>query len=323
MARLEQIQCASKSYNQGYGRCITDFGQLLYTIAIPKGRVLSEAELDDLENTLETLATADNPLQRAYLIGKFRNYENTNTEASQETLSDNKPIYTDTGTFAWNVRVLNGGTCAWKNLLKFHQAQDSFDFLHIHDGGILAGVKAKDGTGAWGMKGVAYDQVFVPNFVGATATTTNVYQMNVIVGDSAQMRELYTFVSLKDEGIDIETVMKPLRDIELTAVEVAQDTYDVTAVAGCAGGSLTDEYAVEMAAPGMWVATNSDTGGEITISSVSATGGKFRIVFDDADPDFPVNGGKIVLNTASVSTLDNGGVIGFEGQPTVINIPAS
>ena len=323
MPKLEQLQCASKSYNQGFGRCVTDYGQLLYMVALPKGRVLSALELEDIGGTLEMLAKADNPQQRAYLIGRFVNYENTNTEAATETLSNNKTIYTDIGTFGWNVRVLAGGTCAWKNLLKFHQAQDSFDFLLFHDGGILAGVRVKDNTGEWGMKGVALDQIMIPNFVGATATTTPVYQMNVIVGDSAQMRELYTFVSLKDEGIDIATVMQPLMDIELNAIQTAVDTWEVEAIAGCGGGYLTDLYGTEMASATMWKLTNSRTGADIDIDSVSVNGDKFVIVADDSDPDFPTSGGKITINTAPISVLEQGGVIGFEGQPVTVTVSGS
>ena len=320
MPTWEKIDCQSDSANQGYGRCVLDYGQLDYMIAVPKGTVVTAAELADFENTVRTKSQLDSPALRWYLMGQFPNYTAANTAPQTQTASSQRQRYTSVGFFGWTLGQWDGGNCAYKNLLKMHQQQDRFDFLNIHGGQVVAGKVATDVNGNPGMGALRFQQVFVPNWEMADGGSNGTkYEITFLLGDSNQMRALYTGMKF---DFDIQSAMAGIIDVQLINSISSGSTgsgadFDIQAIAGCGGTDLADLYATELADVDAWIATNAVTGAEIEILDVSLVNGYFRVALDDANANYPDAGGSIKINLRSLSVLDGLGVVGYESPVPV------
>lgn len=317
MPTWETLDCLGKSVNQGYGKCPIDLGALTYELAVPKGTFITEAQLLDFEATLREKTNEDDPNQRWYLLGPFPQFAQNNTTPGPQTASSGLTRTVSIGFFGWTLTQWAGGWCAEKNLIKFHDSQDRFDFLNVHaassGGSIIMGVLTTNNTGEQGMKGISMSQVFTTLWtMGDGNANGTSYSIEFKVGDSSQMRENASFLPV---SFDISSTAFRLIDVELkgaTASGSPAGDFNVTAVTGCGGEDLATYYGTELAAIAAWTAVNASTGGNITITSVTLVNGKFHILLDTTDTDYPTAGGKILLNLVGVSALAALDVIGYE-----------
>lgn len=320
-ALWEILDCSTSSANTGFGKCSMDFGQLNYELAIPKGETVSAAQLADFENTVRDKTSDPDPAKRWYLLGPFPIFEQQNTDAQSQTAPNGLIRMTSIGFFGWDLQMWDGGFCANKTLMKFHQSQDRFDFLNIHGSNVVAGVMTKDATGAAAMKGVSMMQVFVPNWsMTDGGSTGTVYKIQFKVGDSKQLRENYTAMKF---DFDIAAAATNVIDVTLNAIPVANaptGDFDVMAVTSCGPENMAALYPTELAATGMWKAYNSKTGVAIDITSVTLTGNRFRVLLSSADTDIPAAGEYVTIGWADMDALSTGGVIGFEAIPTQVKM---
>jgi hypothetical protein len=320
MPTWEAGTCLITGANQGVGPCNVDLEQLSYVIAIPKGTVISETDLLNFSSYLSSKAKDDDPNDRFYLLGQFVSFEAADTAPSTETATNQQVRVVNMGATGYNLTKWQDGICGYKALLKMHNGQDRWDFLNVHNN-VVTGVLTTDSMGAQAMRGISMVQVFTRTIGLPTGAAGAHYIIEFKVGDSKQMRELFTYVQMPD-GFDISTVMKPVVDVELTgafAPGTPTGDYLVRAVTSCGGIDMMGLYATELSSPGAWTFTNTATGSVIAITSVGTQGNSFHVTLDIADPNYPVSG-SVSGRFKSVSALEALGVIGYESNTVVMAI---
>lgn len=286
---MPSIDCFIDSQNTGFGRCVPKPSLLVYELAVPKGTriTLANAQPDTIEAHLKSLALADDPLERLYVLGKYASV--TDESADPVTEEDDGGIMNTLydGAYNWTRRFREGGLCSHTAFRKLNGQQDNFEFLLVFkasDGKSLfyiMGTKKLDENGARELAGVRYDDIFTPKWNIASGTTGTSFTFKTSMADVEQINKNRMFTPVNFAVGDLPRI----QDINLVSiVEVSTGVYDVTAEMACNEENAAVLYAV-LADPDAWIVKNN-LGNIVDTTSVAVVGGKFRLTLDQADGDF-------------------------------------
>lgn len=307
MSLLNSLNCIADAGNTGIGACSLDFKKITGAILTPKGYTIAAADLADSATLMaklqaDTLAT--NKAARIYPINGFVNAEDNSSGLQKQTFGYGVEAPVRDGINNWTFQFVKGGLTLLQKLRLFNKST-AYDFLFVDDENKILGTASADGTG---LKAIPSMYFWAHQWKANTGQAVAEYKLEF----AFLPQYVNEYVASADAGFDIATNIVGLQDVTVTgAGNTTPGTYDLMAVAG--GTNLGDLYDTELAAAGVWVATNFATGAAITITGVTynSTSKKFAVALDTSDPDYPASG-FVNVNLAAPSVLAAAGIVGFE-----------
>jgi len=311
MATLNQIICAQNLRNTGFGDCVLDWGRIVTAIRVPKNKVFTQAELDDLQTTLAAARLAASKSNRIYPIHGFQAITDNSEETIYQTLGYGAQIPIRDGNYRWTFQYIDGAMCLTFALRTMNFSGTTY-WLLGDDKDRLFGYKKKISTGVYGMGGTPL--LFHANKPKAPdGTNAAAYTVFMDINPKFLIDNM-AFVQADFALSDITG----LQDVALKQTGTSSaGVFKIQALTGCDGSNLFDLYSTELAAAGLWVVTNATTGNAITITSVAADANAkaFTITLSSSDPDYPAtSGGLVNVSLADPTTLDAADVSGFESN---------
>lgn len=300
MATLNYLNCETKRGNVGKAKCSRTPKVWIGGILIPKGYVLTAAELVDFKTTLQNRFVHDDSLQRFYPIGRFVGITDNSEEQQDFTYPDGTKEKTRDAVYDWLYQHRES-RCYHTSLRKFDESQDEFDILGFDKDYFVLGTQGDDVDGNPGLAGYSLSRINVPFLTQATYDTPATMAFGISLEDGKQYNELYAEAELGSDMLKLQAI----QDVDLSLLaNGAAGVFTIGATVGCGATNLTEIVGADLAVAGLWVATNAQTGVAITISSVAvnASGTGYTLTLSTVDPDYPATG-FINISLAAVSVL--------------------
>lgn len=313
--KLNKIQCAETLKNTGVCDCFFDPKLIIGKIMIPKDRVLTQAEVDDIQNTLETLAQ-DSKSARIFPVQGFLQITDATEDPTYQTFGYGTQVPTREGRYNWTFQFIQGGVILSNALRSFNGRGSKYAELYIDSENTLIGTKKLDVNGDIGLAGVPQEGGYPYTFPWKAADGSNVTAYRTqSVFQPVYVNESIAFARI-DKATYLLTELAGLENVVLTVDVVDTDTITVTAFTEC-GTDLHEDFADELAQVVAWVAKDPD-GNEIVITTVvdNPGAGGWDITFDDPI----VDGSTIELAPPAELAMPPINVAGYESEVKVIQI---
>lgn len=312
MAKLNELSCAENTRNVGFGSCVLDpkifVGALLYDAP----RTFSQAELDDLQATLQADALNDTKSERVFPFHDFTNVTDNTEDVSITTTDYGFKYVTREGFYDLLFRFFNGASC----VLSAARTHNGSRYVLFYD-------KDKNIYGYNSDEELAAIPVLfyaVPMRL-ATGADAAQYLLRFIFAPN-YLNEDTGFVKA---DFDIRSI-SGLQDIKLAVNSFNQSTglVNVTMQQLCGALNLYSLYSTDLVV-GLIKATNGATGAVIAVTSITPIAGtqSFDIQLNASDPDYPTDGGSINLTLGAPSELAGAGIEGYESTTTKLTVSAS
>jgi len=128
-------------------------------------------------------------------------------------------------------------------------------------------------------------------------------------------------------GINMQSVVLGLQDVVLSspAANATSGSFNISATVVNGQVDMYANYATDLASASLWVATNTATGANITIDSVTATSSftaapssdGWVIALATTAPPYPASG-TVTFSLASPSVLSTAGVLNFVSNTVAV-----
>lgn len=314
MAGLHQVDCAGSRRNTGFGGCPVDWklisGCFLYDSPVS----FSEAQIADLQNTLQTQAFQDSKTGRCYPIHNFLNPVEATDKSTIQTFSDGSKAKVRDGVFDWSFQITAGAFCLYQAARTHIGNNTAYALLYDKERKIL-------GYNNNGELSAIPLMIFdVPLWNMNTGSETAKYMLNFVFdstygSDNAD----YTKASFP------LTNVLGLQDVKLLINGWNHTTgvAGVSVITECGGSNLFAQYSAQLLAA-LWVAQNAATGATIPILSVTPIPGSntFNVALNTGSANYPTNNA-ITLSLAAPSVLSAGGIIGYESEQATMTVVSS
>lgn len=315
MATINAIQCGTDAKNTGICNCFLDPKLITGAILIPKTRVLSQAEIDDIQDTLEdlTLATKAN---RIFPIQNFVSVTDNSEDPTNQTFGYGSIEPVREGNYNLVFQFRQGGLNLSNNLRSFNGLTAKYAVLFIENQNTLIGTSKADVNGADGIAGVPLEVLYT--FPWKVNDGTNLASYRIQFG----FRPEYVNENIAFARIDTTTYMLTeltgLEDIVLTqgTLSEANDTVLITAKTDCGSTDLYDLYADELNTATAWVVKNAD-GDTITVTVAKDADAKGWVLTYSTDEI--TNNDTVTLAAPSVLAAAPISVVGYEANTVTLD----
>lgn len=313
MPNLHELNCATDRKNVAFGSCFVDWKLIKGAFLFDYAKVFTAAELTALSTTLRNLAQNDSKSLRMYPIHNFVNPTDNTEEETIQTFADGSKYPVRDGTFDWTFQFTAGGY----ELLKALRSHNGFGYAIFYDAdGKILGYNNQGSFAAIPLN-FFYAKSWKMNSGSATAaySVRFVFNTNYALEDSDYVKSdflLSTIVGLKDIRLQVNSFNPTTGLVNVTMREEI------------GGNNLFDLYSAQLGQPSALKATNEQTGGDITVTTVTPNSSSktFAIQLNHADTDWPVSG-YVDLTTKAPSVLSGLGVSGYEGELTKLSVATS
>lgn len=308
MANINELNCLVNSGNTGIGSCPFDPKNIVAAILTPKGYELTHTKLASLKASLIADAALDDKTLRIYPIGNF--VDNTDASESLTVQSTNYgfkfPVRE--GVNDWSFHYVDGGLTLHQQMRKFNGS--GHDFLFVDAQNRILGT---EGSTSGALKAIPNVYFWAHPWKANDGTKVAEYTLQFVFPP----RFINDFVSFVEADFDVISSVLGLVAVKLVSPyhNAVAGSYNVKALVP---DNLYESFADELAATGLWSATN-ESGGVITISGVTkdATFSGWVLALNIADPDYPSAGGHVLINLKAPSVLAAAGVEGYESSGAV------
>jgi hypothetical protein len=314
MAVLHQLNCSTNQKNTGYGGCPVDWKLISGAFIFHYPKIFSAAEIANLQVILQNLAWNDTKALRMFPIANFVNPADNTEAPTIQTFSDGSKAKVRDGVADWTFQFTSGGFCLLQ-ALRTHNGNGSvyaifYDknnkILGYNNGGNLAAIPLQIfDAEPWKMNTGAAVASYMVHFVMSVS----------YINDNAEYL---------DAGFDLSTIIG-LQDIKpiVNGFNQATGMANVSFLTECGGSNLYSLYSADFTTATL-KALNNDTGGDITITSITPIPGNqtFNIQLNHSDPDFPSDG-NVLLYMVAPSLLSAAGLVGFEGEGVLLDVTSS
>ena len=316
---INVTDCTTSRKNLGYGDCVVDVKQIIGAFLVPSTFKLDAAALASKATAIAALRAAaadDNKGRRIFPIHKLKNPQNNSDDKTVQSFSDGSEAVVREGLQKWMFQITAGGL-SLHSALRTHNQNGGY-FIFYDSNFTIYGWQKNEGE-IWG---IPCDHVWADPWRANDGSNTTNYGWGVAFAPRYVNEGVgFAIIDSTIEGIE------GLQDVKLTEVAFDGDTgvAEVAAVLERGGTNMAELYGTELAAVGMWNASNASTGNAITIEAVSVMSGsnpRFQVTLDNADTDYPT-AGTILLSLAAPSVLDAAGVEGFESNEIELATTAS
>jgi hypothetical protein len=307
MATLGIItDCGAGGGNTGLPSCQWNPDLIIGSLKIPKGTVLTAAQLVDLEATIQALLVHDTYASRAHRFGRFEEIDDQSEDRAQKTWGYGGKTTTREETYDWVFYYTDGGFCTHQAYKRFSGRHREYDELFIDQSGHLIGRKALDANGVYGLAGIQLKEFYVKNWKPSNGSDPAMYACNYKAADAKQLNEQLVSIEMDFDIFALDTI----KDIDLqpvgTTIVDADGDINVSVTSGCGGQNLVELYGATIANAARFAVTNASTGVAIAFAVASGGSGDSAYVafnVDDTDAAYPSAGGHIKIETVAVSTV--------------------
>lgn len=315
MANLNELSCLTTAGNTGVGSCFLDFKNIVGAILAPKGYELDlSANSGDVQTTLAAACLNASKALRLYPVFDFEQTTDSSEQATVQTMNTGSKHVVREGFNDWQFQYVAGGLSLHQSLRKFNG--NAWDFFFVDADNKILGVEGSDTDHIKAIPSTG-------GYFWATPWKVNdgskiAEYMLQFVFNVKYSNDLVKFVKC---DFDIPSTIYGCEDVTLTGVaDETSGTYNITAKTSSVGTNLGDVVGSTLASASLWVATNSETGAGVDITSVSydSTNKYYQIACDTSDTDYPGTGQHIKIDLAAPSVLDAAGVEGYESTGAVV-----
>lgn len=316
MATLNSIQCGDSAKNTGICDCFLDPKLIVGAILIPKSRVLTQAEINDIQATLEagTLAAKVN---RFFPVQNFVAVTDSTEDPTNQTFGYGSIEPVREGNYNLTFQFRQGGVQLSNNLRSFNGLTAKYAVLFIESSNILIGTSKKDANGDDGLAGIPMEVIYTFPWKVNDGTNLSQYRIQFVFKPS-YVNENISFAKI-DTSEYLLTELAGLETIKLTVVEVDDDTATVTGKTDC-GADAYELFSEELEEETAWVLKDAD--GELmtvlTASKNDAAGG-WDITASATIPD----GATIELAAPSVLAEAPINIVGYDSEAAEIVLGSS
>lgn len=310
---LNELNCSESQRNVGFGTCFLDPKLIAGAILFNAEKSFTQAELDDLQTTLQDKAWHDTKSSRCFPIHNFVTLTDNTEDETLQTFDYGDKIIVKEGDYDWVFQYTDGGLCLQSALRTLKGKR--FFLFYDKDGTLF-------GYNKGGLLTTIPVNFYAKNWKAASGSAVAQYLVRFIFNPQ-YVNEDIAYVKVSDFSLD-EVV--GLQDVELV-VDTFSDGGGVAVVSvktKCGRSNVGETYNSELANVARWVATNQETGGVITISTVtySSVTKKFTVTMSPLDADYP-DDGVIELALAAPSVLAAANVEGYESIPAELVVSSS
>lgn len=302
----------AKCGNTGFGNCSLDLFNVKRGLFVPKGTKFDAQTLFSLVAQIQTMLTDDDVVSRAHVTPLIKGAEVANIEAATSEYSYGE-VFEAMAARVGRTYTLSG-ECESKAFANFNNKQNSYDFIPIFDGNIVAFAPTTDTDGYPAVKGFALQTLNVSPYTEVISSEVPFFTITVV---HALPEEWNNRVTVKATDGNLLLDLKGLQDVKLMplkSLNTVLGEYHFSA-GTCGSTNFLATYGSDLTITDI-IAT-SDLGANIIVDSVSMVDGNLKITLDDTDPDFTA-ATNIVIEGAAPSVLASNGIDGFEICPTTI-----
>ena len=313
---FNRVDCGTKKRNTGFGDCVLNLLLIkggFYvpgTFLIPKDVLASPAATIAF---LRAAANSDSKSQRIYPIHNFVNPTDNSDDLTKQTFSDGSESIVREGLIKWGFQIVRGGKSLHTALRTHNENGGYFIFYDATFTLFGLGIDRE-------ISGLPLNYKWMKPFKQNDGSKATEYMLEIAM-NAEDVNDNLGFAKLTRNIEDV----KGLRDVEIVVNEFDHDggKANVSLLTLDSGYNLFDLYKTNFSVKTLWEATNSETGGDIAITSVDPAPGKtFDIQFNAQDSDYPV-AADILLDLVPVSVLTEAGVEGFEGIEVILPVSGS
>jgi hypothetical protein len=313
MSRLNELNCATNKRNTGFGNCVFDPKLIAGALLYDNERSFTAAELTDLQATLQADAANDTKSSRMMPVHKFVALTDNTEDETLQTFDYGVKIVVKDGDYDWVFQYIDGANCL-QQALRSHNGK-KFVLFYDKDGTILGYQKN-------GLLTTIPVQFYAKNWKAASGSAVAQYMIRFIFSANYVNEDL-GFV--KADGFNLEDI-SGLQDLELV-IDSFSDGGGVAVLSvmtKCGRSNVGETYNQELVSSSLWKATNQETGGDITIATVTynATTKKYTVTLTPGDTDYP-DDGVIELSLKAPSVLAAADVEGYECIPAELTVSSS
>lgn len=269
MATINAIQCGESIKNTGTCGCFFDPKNAVGFILIPRSKVLTQAEIDVIQTTLEAGVLASKA-NRFFPVQNLVALTDNSEDPTFQTFGYGSTAPVREGNYNWVFQFLQGGVQLSNSLRTFNGTSKYVPLFIFRDAGkhFLVGTKKLDVNGNTGLAGVPQEGGYPYTYPWKANDGTNVAQYRVqFMFQPDYINNNIAFVEVSNSTYML-TELTGLEDVTLTQLEVAGDTVTVSAATTCGSDLYSDEgFADELAQAAAWTLYDAD-GNEVDIESV-------------------------------------------------------
>jgi hypothetical protein len=299
---LNSIGCGADAANTGVNAC--DLHLFVEgAIQVPSTKLFTDAEVADIEATLQAGVINDNKSFRLYPLPIFTKIDPKGGEPNKVTYDNGEEVITWENDYSMEMEFYRGGLCL-NNALRTRNGETVY-LLFYGQGklygknvnGKLAGIPGKNFWAAAAKPGAFKTAPVYKIMVNIAAKNLNDYVAVVALPDGFDMAGL---TGLMDLSLNVTT---PLDAAGLIIADIKESCY---------GTNYAELYETELATAGLILAKNTATGATLTITSTAVINGKLNITLNTSDADYPAIGGKITIYGAAPSVWAAAGIANVE-----------
>lgn len=317
MTELNSIQCGETLRNTGQCGCPFDPKLIIGKIMIPVKRVLTKAELNDIQATLEGLVEAAKS-SRIYPVQGMAAITDNTEEPTFQTFGYGSSAPVKEGNYNW-IFELPGIGVDNNNALRSFNGTSRYAEIYFDNKNRLIGTVKKDVNGDNGLAGVpqmgGYPYTY-PWKAGDGTNNASYRTQSVFLPQYVNENIAYFEVPMTTYLL---SELAGLVDIKLAIAEADEDadTVDVTGTTDCGATNLYELFADELDQDTAWIVKGSD--GVVKAATVAKNdainGWKLTYTTDEVE-----DGDTITLAAPAVLAAAPINVSGYESDTVTVSL---
>lgn len=318
---INAIQCSTNLKNTGVCDCFFDPKLIIGKIMGPKSRVLTQAEVNDIQATLEALAL-DTRANRIFPVQGFTAVTDGTEDPTFQTFGYGSTAPVKEGLYSWVFEFLEGGVNLSNSLRSFNGQSSKYGEMYITSDNVLIGTKKKDASNQDGLGFITQEGGYPYTYPWKVNDGSKVTSYRTQSKFKAPyINENIAFVKIPTETYLLSELFG-LEDVDLSffSIDQTHDTLVVRAHTEC-GADLYDDFADELATATAWI-----------IKNAAGTPIAHTVAKNDADKGWLITytGGAQVLEDDTVTMAAPSvlaatpiNVSGFESDTITVNLQSS
>jgi hypothetical protein len=304
-----QLNCSENTKNVGYGSCVLDWKIIKGAFIYDAPRTFTDAEIADLQATLEADASKDSKTGRVFPVHNFIAPTDNSEAVVVETFDYGSKQPVRDGFNDWTFQFADGGACL-SNALRTHNGK-RYVLFYDKDFKIMGWKKSA------GFSTIPQEYIYTSPFKLATGSNVAKYLIQFVFDPKYSNEE----ADVVKSPFDLSEIVG-LQDVEIVVNSFDQDTgvANVTLQTICGADNIFDQYNAQLV--GASFTASDEDGNTVAVSTVDpVTGNKtFNIGLNVAD--FP-DSGIVTLKGAAISVLTGQNIIGYEIDSVDLTIAGS
>lgn len=304
--------CNTPGGNTGYGACFNNITFIKGALFVPAGKDYDATSVAALQALIEADILNDDPLQRIYPVGGFKNVTDNTSKAAEQTFADGSISIVRPPFYDWSFQFTQGGLCLSIALQKANGLNRWVMFYD--DQGRLY---SRTGVAAGSIRGVDPNLGYTPPFTLNTGSAVTVYETRINFSSDQLNLSAAVIDFANDGGLAYLTGLSGLQDVTLfQAAARSSGVVKIGAKTSCGTVDLHNQFASELAVVGGWKARNKASKKPIVISAVAddPTDDGWTITLTTGDANYSAGAGTVEISLAGPTELDGIDVTAYESN---------